>query len=333
MTVAVRAGLSLVLCLAWAVAEGTESISTASADADPLVVSQGEARIHLSDIDARLSRVPKANRGAFMDSPKRIEQMLNGMLLAKQLAAQARGLGLDADPAIAAEMRLAQDEVLAKHRLRRLTDDIEMPDMAGLAYERYLASPALYVVPEAVNVRHFLIKRDIHGDDNARAKAEALRQQFINEGGDFADFVKVHSEEPNAEQHAGILQGVERGKMVRSFEDAAFALEKPGELSPVVSTRFGYHVIQLLAKREAKRQSFDEVREQIEKQMRDEHVARVRQQHIDQLRGKELEASPELVQSLRTRYFPDGAPSHATGLDADTATPDAGAELDLGSDE
>lgn len=85
---------------------------------------------------------------------------------------------------------------------------------------------------EKIRARHILVE--------TRSKAERLLEE-IKEGGDFIKLAKEHSECPSAEQ-GGNLGAFSRGKMVEEFEDAAFALEK-GEVSDIVKTKFGFHII------------------------------------------------------------------------------------------
>ena len=73
-----------------------------------------------------------------------------------------------------------------------------------------------------------------------------------------------------------------RGKMVPAFEEAAFALTEPGQLSDLVETQFGYHIIRLEARRDAGRRSFDEVR--------DELVAVYTKRLGERARGAEIDA-------------------------------------------
>ena len=99
-------------------------------------------------------------------------------------------------------------------------------------------------------------------DDVVKAKAtqtlEALRK-----GADFSVLAREQSEDPGSKFSGGELPGwSEKGKLVPPFEAAAYAL-KPGELSELVRTRYGYHIIKLLEKREARQQSFEEVKEPI----------------------------------------------------------------------
>ena len=79
-----------------------------------------------------------------------------------------------------------------------------------------------------------------------RDQAYAVAQDVLRRakaGEDFARLTVEFSDEPNAGQRGGSLGRFGHGQMVKAFEDAAFAL-KPGELSPIVETGFGFHVIQ-----------------------------------------------------------------------------------------
>jgi parvulin-like peptidyl-prolyl isomerase len=80
-----------------------------------------------------------------------------------------------------------------------------------------------------------------------RAKAEEVLAK-LRAGGDFAALAKEHSGDPSNKDNGGDLGWFGRGMMVKPFEDAAFAL-KPGELSGVVETQFGYHIIKLEERR------------------------------------------------------------------------------------
>ena len=82
--------------------------------------------------------------------------------------------------------------------------------------------------------------------DEARKLAEELSGKAMAEGADFSALIREHSEEPNAQQTGGVVGVFRRGEMVPPFEEAVFQLEE-GQISDVVETVFGFHVIQRLA--------------------------------------------------------------------------------------
>ncbi len=105
--------------------------------------------------------------------------------------------------------------------------------------------------PEMVKASHILIKVEDKADEakkaEARKKIEEV-EKLVKEGKDFAELAKEYSEGPSNTK-GGDLGFFGRGQMVKPFSDAAFAL-KPGEVSPVVETRFGFHIIKVFEKKE-----------------------------------------------------------------------------------
>ncbi|NWG12160.1 MAG: peptidylprolyl isomerase [Acidobacteria bacterium] len=98
---------------------------------------------------------------------------------------------------------------------------------------------------ETVEASHILFKvEDRAKEADVRARAEGVLKQ-IQAGADFAELAKKFSEDTGSAEQGGYLGPFARGRMVREFEDAAFAL-KPGEVSGLVRTQFGYHIIKVL---------------------------------------------------------------------------------------
>jgi parvulin-like peptidyl-prolyl isomerase len=118
--------------------------------------------------------------------------------------------------------------------------------------------------PEEVHVRHILVKD--------KAKAEKLLAQ-LKGGADFAAVAKEHSEDPGSKEDGGDLGFFGRGRMVQPFEEAAFKL-KPGELSGLVETQFGFHILQGLEHRAARRVSLEEARGELETKLKQDARAK-----------------------------------------------------------
>jgi parvulin-like peptidyl-prolyl isomerase len=133
---------------------------------------------------------------------------------------------------------------------------------------QYDANPNVYRQEEQVSARHILFVPGSgpDGDRKAHARADSLLAAIRKSGGDFADLARRFSQETGAENHAGDLGWFGRGRMVKEFEAAAFAL-KPGEISPVVKTQFGYHLIKVEDHKAAGQRPFAEVRDELRLQM------------------------------------------------------------------
>ena len=115
-------------------------------------------------------------------------------------------------------------------------------------------------IPDSVRASHILIKVEPGASDEvkkaAMEKIEELRKQAIS-GGDFAVLARDNSEDGSASR-GGDLGYFKKGMMVKPFEDTAFALEK-GQISKVVETQFGYHIMKLTDKKSARTLTFEEV--------------------------------------------------------------------------
>ena len=135
----------------------------------------------------------------------------------------------------------------------------------------YDENAARYSVPEERRASHILIKADkaANAADKAKAKARAedlLAQARKNPTG-FADLARKNSQDEGSAPNGGDLDFFGRGAMVKPFDEAAFNL-KPGEISNVVESDFGYHVIQLTAVRGGSKKNFELVRNEVEQEVR-----------------------------------------------------------------
>ncbi len=153
--------------------------------------------------------------------------------------------------------------------------------------QRYYSSHAeQYKVPERVRARHILIsmpkagpngKVDPKAVDEAKAKAQDIMKQAKASGANFAELANKYSQDPGNKDAKGQGRGGElgwfgHGAMVAEFDKAAFALS-PGQVSDVVQTPFGFHVIQLEEKEAAKTKSVSDVKAEIEPIVKAEKVS------------------------------------------------------------
>lgn len=104
-------------------------------------------------------------------------------------------------------------------------------------------------IKESVKISHILMKVQPSQEavEKARKKAEEILQRLKN-GEDFAELAKKYSDDPGSASKGGYLGPMKRGDLVKEFEEVAFLLE-PGEISDIVRTQFGFHIIKLDKKR------------------------------------------------------------------------------------
>jgi len=148
----------------------------------------------------------------------------------------------------------------------------------------YSASMDNFRMPERIKVRHILIKTMGKPDSEKKqlqAKAEDVLKQLKN-GGDFAALAKKYSDDTVSAQKGGDLDWIVRGQTVPEFEKVAFSL-KPNEMSGVVTTEFGYHIIQVTDKEPARVKPFEEVKAGLADQMKKQQVGEKMQSLGDQI--------------------------------------------------
>ncbi len=181
----------------------------------------------------------------------------------------------------------------------KVAEAIQISDAQVQAY--YNAHREEYRTPERVRARHILLSTANKPKDEVpkiQAQAEALLKQ-IKSGGNFEELAKKNSQDPGSAPKGGDLGWVSRGQMVKPFEDAVFTL-KPNEISGVVTTEYGFHIIQVLEKQTAHLQTLDEVKPAIIATLKNQNVFDRMQELTDKAHA-ELVKSPQNAQQIATQ--------------------------------
>jgi peptidyl-prolyl cis-trans isomerase C len=192
------------------------------------------------------------------------------------------GIGMSED-ALAQKITrgVAIEELIKTHVIQ----EVAVSEEESRAF--YDQNTSMFEKPEQVKASHILIKtaEDATEDQKmeARKKIDDVRKKAV-EGEDFAVLAKEYSEGPS-NARGGDLGYFSRGQMVKPFEDVAFALKK-GEISDVVETQFGYHIIIVTDHRPASVVDYETAQAQIEERLKQEKSMRQIRQYIETLREK-----------------------------------------------
>lgn len=187
--------------------------------------------------------------------------------------------------------------------------------------EYYQQSRERYRVPgsqEEVRVRHILLslKPEAAEDERAeiRRRMEGIREEALKPGADFAELARKYSEDSGTREQGGDLGFFPRGRLIKEFEDAAFSLS-PGEISEVVETSYGYHLLQVTERKPVEYQSFDQVKKEIEAELLRNKAHALAEQEAEALlqevrEGKSLEAAARARGKtvFLTEFFEKGEP-------------------------
>ena len=280
-----------------------------------VVAKQGTAIVTLADVDAFAARIPEKDRPGFFDNPTRLQSVILQLLSQKQLADEARKANLDKTPAVESQVALATDEVLSRARMDHFKSEIKLPDFEARAKEEYIGHKEVYTVPGDLTVQHVLISTKSRDDKDAKALAETVAKEATANPAHFDALVEKYSEDESKATNKGVMKGVSKASYVAAFVEASKALKKPGDISPPVKTKFGYHVIKLVARTPDQQLTFAQAHDRIVDRLKSDYVAKLVQDHVDGIRNQHIDANETLVASLRTRYGKAPAPDPTAVLD------------------
>jgi len=182
--------------------------------------------------------------------------------------------------------QISQNIVVTRVIQKEIQDKIEISDQQTLDF--YKKNENSFKNPESVHAAHILIKVDNKFSDKDKEIARKKIDDILikaQEGEDFAELAKQYSEGPSASR-GGDLNNVTRNQMVKEFEDAVFKLNE-GEISDVVETQFGFHIIKAYEKKEAGGLvQFDQVKENISNFLKRSEAEQRTKPYIEDIVGK-----------------------------------------------
>ena len=240
---------------------------------------------------------PEAGGG--IGSRARNLSALSDLYAIKFLAGEAQNLDLlsEVEKEWLAEYAISM-ELIERYLRKMVEDKLAATDWEAEAREQYLASPEDYRVPESVSLRTLLIRTEDRAESEAMGIAVDLLHQAAQPGADFSKLVSEHTEDANAAVNGGLMSGVVRGQTVPPFEEAAFALRMPGELSEPVVSQFGVHLIQLVEYSPAEQLTYEQVAKRIIDELKPIRAAQYRRGLQMEARERKLEGFVEHTEAL-----------------------------------
>lgn len=276
-------------------------ICSLPAVASDIVATRGGVELRTEVVERHLRQVPADVRPLLVETPERLETLIDSMLLEQQLYAESQRRGL----AEREDIRKLIDATVREVLVRAVVDDtiaqLRVPDFQALARERYLTDPELGVVKAGKRVRHLLVSASAVDEGIARERASELLVR-VKEGEDFADLVKRYSDDPSKEENDGVFLVQADSLLDPAFLTASLALEKVGDTTEPVKSQFGYHLIQLIEDVPAGRQPLAAVQNEIADQLRADWIKAERRKAIDAFREQPLEYNGDGISRLRQEF-------------------------------
>ena len=272
---AVLLAASLCAGAAWAEEKGgSKPEQKVAARVDGVDITEEEVAAFINSLGGQQAQQMKL----FYNDPQGRKIILDQIISMKLYALEGeKVLKLDQTEDFKHALNDVKTRMLAQAAMQELVKDVNITDEDVQKF--YDAHPEHFTQPEHVHARHILIS-----DDAKAQETLAKIQEDLKAGKDFGEIAKEISICPSAPR-GGDLGEFGRGQMVKEFEDAAFALKNPGDISQPVKTRFGWHIIKLESKTpESKVELNAQVKAQVKQQLEAEKVQAMLHAHSEELK-------------------------------------------------
>lgn len=277
----------LILTAAILLVSGCSQTDNTKSDS-PTLAKVGDVTVTQEDYLKELEALPEWARDK-LNSDKNKEDFLDSIIEKELLYAEAKKNRLDRDKAFIAKLEKFKKMNLITILLEKEIRDKIMVDDTE-AKNHFDNNPERYKKDAGVNASHILVETEAEGN--------SILEKLKN-GEDFAKLAAEHSKDASNARNGGDLGFFSRGRMVPEFEEAAFNLNV-GEISGLVKTRFGYHIIKVTDKKEGTQLSFEETKDLVKKQLQAKKQRDTYKAFIDKLKSntevtKNTEALSEVV--------------------------------------
>ncbi len=231
--------------------EGSATASLAAVSAGGAVIARYRGKTFTEgDLKQELARLNSRSRKALEDVERR-KQFVENHILSDLIFEEGKAKKIDQDPEVRQQLRdlerrLVIQRVMQEHQSAPVTDE---------EVEQYYKSHPDEFSSDRVRASHILVKEEALAKELlAKVRADVSR---------FADLAKESSIDKSNSANGGDLGFFGRGRMVKEFEDVTFGFTQDGQVSEVVQTRFGYHIIMRTGREDGALKPFDEVKNQI----------------------------------------------------------------------
>lgn len=267
--------------------------------AQSVLGSDGNVKVTDLDMRATAELIPLATRSGLLSRSENVEQQAKGIYLRRRIAEEAARTGLDKSPVVEGLIALARERILSDAVLGAF-DAANAPGDAALesyAQAAYKADPSRFQAGAQVHARHILLRNT---GPEAKAKAGNLLAQ-IKGGASFEAIAQAQSDDITTSAKGGDLGFISPDTTFKPFQAALAELKNPGDLSGVVETDVGYHLIKLEARREAGVLPYAEVREPLRAEARTRAQQEARAEKINKLL-EQFKADPAAIEAFTKRY-------------------------------
>jgi peptidyl-prolyl cis-trans isomerase C len=260
-----------------------------------VIATYAGKRFTTEDFRREVERLPPRSR-AQLTTPERKRQFVDNFILNDLLSEQGRTKGYDRDPEIVRQIDDLRQRLVVQRVMR---DYQEAPVLSDEEVKTYYDQNQRLFSGAQIHAAHILVKDE--------TLAKELRAQLDAAPDKFEELAKTNSVDTATAARGGDLGFFGQGRMVAEFERTAFALEKPGDLSAVVQTPFGYHIIKLLERKDGPAKPFDDVKDRIRVAMVNQRRQEVVTQRFDKVKADaKVEVHEDVLEKAELPAPPSG---------------------------
>jgi len=255
----------------------------AAEEINPVLGKVGDFSIRETDLDRLIAGQSPQTQKQLQEKPELKTSLVRDLLLRKAVANKARKEGYDRKPEYREKLSYLIDEFLSGEYLAKvIVADVKIPEEELKSY--YKEHEKDFLLPETVKARHIFIQLSPKSTETEKAAVQKKAEEILarlKKGEDFAKVAAESSEDADTAKNGGELGLLTPGKTnSEEFEKAAFAL-KSGEISEIVQTPFGLHIIKTDEKSEKRTARFEEAKAYIAELLKKEHENRKAQEFME----------------------------------------------------
>jgi peptidyl-prolyl cis-trans isomerase C len=242
-------------------------------DAPKVIAEYQGTQFTEADLVDAVARLNSRARRTLSDNEDRMRQFVENHIVSQLIFEEGRKKNFDQDPEI--RQQIAE---LERHLVvQRVMQEQQAAPVEDADVKAYYDANQAEFSSDRVHAAHILVAEE----DLAREVHEKLKK----DSSQFAELAKEHSVDRSNSQRGGDLGFFGKGRMVKEFEEAAFALTEDGQISDPIQTRFGWHIIQRVAREDGSVKPFEEVQNQIKVRLVSEKRRERTQAFLDALKN------------------------------------------------
>jgi len=229
-------------------------------------------KITIEEFESRVAEIPSYYQG-FLATESGKKEVLDGMIAELVLVQKAKEEGLHRKGEVRSKLKSVQDRILLEAMVQELQKArIAVADEEVKEY--FEKNKKKFTNPQEVRVSHILVRK--------KSEAKKILNE-LSEGVSFEKLAQKYSIDSITAPKGGDLGYISPGEMIPAFEEAIFALEKKGDIGPIIETQFGYHVVKLTDKKKLENKTPEEINYEIRTTIQNEKLERLMERFRQEL--------------------------------------------------